>query len=102
MCQSCWAQVLWPLMPRKCKTSCMKRLFVSRWICIRVRQVDRLGVVIYPMIMCTLTLCIGQKVKFMEHVIVIKIGGVSSQHLSQEFIQQIKQWKAENKQVVIV
>lgn len=38
----------------------------------------------------------------MEHVIVIKIGGVSSQHLSQEFIQQIKQWKAENKQVVIV
>lgn len=38
----------------------------------------------------------------MEYVIVIKIGGVSSQHLSQEFIQQIKQWKAENKQVVIV
>lgn len=38
----------------------------------------------------------------MENIIVIKIGGVASQHLSQEFINQIKKWKKAGKQVVIV
>ena len=40
--------------------------------------------------------------KHMENIIVIKIGGVASQHLSQEFINQIKKWKKAGKQVVIV
>lgn len=38
----------------------------------------------------------------MENIIVIKIGGVASQHLSQEFINQIKKWKKAGKQIVIV
>lgn len=31
--------------------------------------------------------------KHMGNIIVIKIGGVASQHLSQDFINQIKNWK---------
>lgn len=38
----------------------------------------------------------------MENIIVIKIGGVASQHLSQDFINQIKNWKEAGKQLVIV
>ena len=38
----------------------------------------------------------------MENIIVIKIGGVASQHLSQDFINQIKKWKEAGKQLVIV
>lgn len=40
--------------------------------------------------------------KHMENIIVIKIGGVASQHLSQDFINQIKKWKEAGKQLVIV
>ena len=43
-----------------------------------------------------------KKKKYMENIIVIKIGGVASQHLSQNFINQIKKWKEAGKQLVIV
>lgn len=38
----------------------------------------------------------------MSQTIVIKIGGVASQQLSQDFITQIKSWKEEGKQLLIV
>ncbi len=38
----------------------------------------------------------------MKHTIVIKIGGMASQQLSQGFIKQIKHWRKEGKQLVIV
>lgn len=40
--------------------------------------------------------------KQMKNIIVIKIGGVASQHLSQDFVNQVKKWKEAGKQLVIV
>ena len=38
----------------------------------------------------------------MSQTIVIKIGGVASQQLSQEFLNQVKAWKNEGHRLVIV
>ena len=38
----------------------------------------------------------------MKNSIVIKIGGLASQQLSQSCVKQIKQWHKEGKQIVVV